>query len=108
VDILQICPDSYGISEDISAHVRNISELWQSVRDCMTFFKYIRDIGQYRIIQKRIDYFKFLVSKANDDIKDSFVRAELLVHLRKTSEMPESEVTIDREFRDDMPVDGHW
>lgn len=77
-----------------------------AIGDCMTFFKYIQSIGQYRVIQKKIDYFKFLVSKTNDGIEDSFLRAELLAHLRKTLNMPESEVTIDVEFVDEIPVDS--
>jgi phenylacetate-CoA ligase len=77
-----------------------------AIGDCMTIFTYIDNIRQYRMIQKRVDYVKFLVEKKNSDIREDVIEAELLAHLRRTLNIPESDVTVEVDFVDEIPVDA--
>lgn len=75
-----------------------------AIGDCMTFFKYFDHIYQYRVIQKRIDFFKFLVKKKDRSVEEKVMEAELLAHVRKTLSFPES-IAIETEFVDEIPPD---
>jgi acyl-coenzyme A synthetase/AMP-(fatty) acid ligase len=76
-----------------------------AIGDCMTMFKYIDLVRQYRVIQKRLDYIKFFVEKKKSNITEGVLEAEVLAHLRNTLNIPEADVTIEVEFVDEIPVD---
>jgi phenylacetate-CoA ligase len=77
-----------------------------AIGDCMTIFAYIDHIRQYRMIQKRVDYVEFLVERRDSDVREDVIEAELLAHLRRTLNIPESDVAIEIEFVDEIPVDA--
>jgi len=75
------------------------------IGDGMMFYKFYRNIDQYRVIQKKIDFFKFLVKKKNDGVDENVMEMELLAYVRKLFNVDESEVTFEIEFVDDIPLD---
>jgi phenylacetate-CoA ligase len=76
-----------------------------AIGDCITMFKHVDLIRQYRVIQKRIDYMRFLIEKKESSVTENELEAELLAHLRKTLNIPEADVMIEVEFVDEIPVD---
>lgn len=75
------------------------------VGDGMMFFKFYRDIDQYRVIQKRIDFFRFLVKRKDSGVDEKVMEVELLAYVRKLFNVGESEVSCEVEFVDDIPLD---
>jgi len=71
----------------------------------MEFYKYYRDIRQYRIVQKRSDLLRVLIRKKNDAVSENEMRAELIGHVRKMLGLSESEVTVEVEFVAEIPLD---
>jgi hypothetical protein len=71
----------------------------------MEFYKFYRNVYQYRIVQKRRNVLRFEVKKKNGAVSEGEMRAELIAHLRRTLEIDESGVTIDVEFVDSIPLD---
>jgi phenylacetate-CoA ligase len=71
----------------------------------MEFFKYYFEIDQYRLIQKKFDFFKLLI-KVRDgcDVDKRFMADELIKHLRSMLNISQ-EVTFDVEFIDSIPLD---
>ena len=75
------------------------------IGDGMMFFKYFDYIDQYRVIQKKIGFFKILVKKKDSEVDDSVFEAEFAAHFRRLLKVDESEVAIELEFVDEIPVD---
>jgi len=75
------------------------------IGDGMMFFKFYRNLDQYRVIQKKLNFFKFLVKKKDGSVDDRVMKMELLEYLRKLFRVDESTVTFEIEFVDDIPLD---
>lgn len=75
------------------------------IGDGMMFFKYFSYIDQYRVIQKKIDFFKILVKKKDCDVEDKVMGSEFAAHFRRLLKVDESEVAVEVEFVDDIPLD---
>ncbi len=71
----------------------------------MEFYKYYRDIYQYRIVQKRVDLLRVLIKKKPNAASESEMRGELVRHMRSMLGLSGSEVTIEVEFVDELPLD---
>ena len=71
----------------------------------MEFYKFYRNVYQYRVIQKRQNVLRFEVKKKNRPVNEEEMRVELIAHIRRMLGMDESEVVIDVEFVDSIPLD---
>ena len=71
----------------------------------MEFYKFYRNVYQYRVIQKRQNVLRFEVKKKNRPVNEEEMRVELIAHMRRMLGMDESEVVIDVEFVDSIPLD---
>jgi len=71
----------------------------------MEFFKFYSSIYQYRVIQKKIDLFKFLVKKKDDGVNEKVVEAELSDHVKKMLNIRDDEVKFEIEFVEDIPFE---
>jgi phenylacetate-CoA ligase len=71
----------------------------------MEFFKYYRYIEHYRIIQKKANLFKIFIKKKGGDIDEREMETELARHMKKMLNVDESELTIDLEFVEEIPLD---
>jgi len=71
----------------------------------MELFNFYHYIEQYRVIQKRIDSFKFLIKTKSGVIDEKAVETELVAHVRKMLNVGDYEMRFDVEFVDDIPLD---
>ena len=71
----------------------------------MEFFKFYRYVDHYRIIQKKVDFFKVLIKKRGGDVRERDMEEELLTHIIKMLNISDSEVTFEIEFVDEIPLD---
>jgi phenylacetate-CoA ligase len=71
----------------------------------MEFYRFCRDIYQYRIVQKKISTLKVLIRRKASAPGEGEMEAELLRHMRSTLGLSESEVAIEVEFVDEIPLD---
>ena len=71
----------------------------------MEVFKFYHCIDHYRVVQKKIDVFKFLIKTKGGHVDEKVMEAELLAHIRKMLNVGESEVAFEIEFVDDIPLD---
>lgn len=71
----------------------------------MEFFKFYFEIDQYRVVQKRPDFLKFLLKVRDEcNVNEGIIAEELVKHLRSTLNIG-SEVVLDVEFVDTIPLD---
>ena len=70
----------------------------------INMFKSIRDIDQFRVIQKRKDLLEIHVKKKNS-VDEKTMRTELLSHLGKMLDVKQDEVTFEIVFDSDIPLD---
>ena len=75
------------------------------IGDGMMFFKHFSHIDQYRVVQKRIDFFKILVKKKDCEVEDEVLNAEIVAHVGRLLKVDEAEVAVEVEFVDDIPLD---
>jgi len=71
----------------------------------MEFYRFYHDVYQYRIIQKKSNVLMFEVRKKNGAASEAEMRMELIVHMRRMLGINESEVVVDVEFVDSIPLD---
>jgi phenylacetate-CoA ligase len=71
----------------------------------MEFFKYYPCIEQYRVVQKRIDLFRFIIRKKNSEVDEKVMGAELVEHFRQFLKLGESKVDFEVDFVDEIPLD---
>lgn len=71
----------------------------------MEFYKFYRNVYQYRIIQKAKNLLKFEVKNKNKTVNEDEMRTELIAHMRRMLGINEADVTIDVEFVDNIPLD---
>ena len=71
----------------------------------MEFYKFYRNIYQYRIVQSKVDFLRVLIKRKSDDVKEGVMEAELLRHMRKMLGISGSEVTIEIGFVKEIPRD---
>jgi phenylacetate-CoA ligase len=76
------------------------------IGDGMMYFKYFNQIDQYRVIQKKIDLFKILVKIKENQVKCESFEAEFAACFRNLLRVKESDVTVDVEIVDDIPIDN--
>lgn len=69
----------------------------------MSMLSYYENLAQFRIIQKKPDYFKFLIKEKTKSAEES-LKKELVAHFTKTLSLSEGEVTFDVEFVDEIPL----
>ena len=70
----------------------------------INMFKSIRDIDQFRVIQKRKDLLEIHVKKKNS-VDEKTMRTELLSHLGKMLDVKQDEVTFEIVFDSVIPLD---
>jgi len=70
----------------------------------MEYYKFYNCVEQYRVIQKKVNLFKFLIKKTGS-VDERTMENELLSHVRKMLHVTESEVAFQVEFVDDIPLD---
>ena len=71
----------------------------------MEFFKYYAYIDQYRVVQKRVDLFSFVIRKRNSDVHEKVMEAELVEHFKQFLKLGASRVDFEVEFVDEIPLD---
>jgi phenylacetate-CoA ligase len=71
----------------------------------MEYYKFYRNILQYRIIQSRIDSIKVLIKKKDGKCDETEMKNELIVHMRKMLGVSDDELSIEVEFVEEMPLD---
>jgi phenylacetate-CoA ligase len=68
-------------------------------------FRLIKYIEQFRIIQKRKDFFEILLKKKDMPIDEKNLKTELIEHLKKTLDLRESHVTFEIQFVENFDLD---
>lgn len=71
----------------------------------MEFFKYYSHINQYRVVQKRIDLFRFIIKKKDSEVDEKHMEVELPQHFRRFLNLDVSEVDFEVVFVDEIPLD---
>jgi phenylacetate-CoA ligase len=78
--------------------------------ETMKAFCYIKEIDQYRVLQKREDLLEILIKKTNDAVDEQSLRDKLLTNiiegLAKVESIDLSEVEFNIRFVDDLPLAG--
>ena len=46
-------------------------------------FKFYENIEKFRVVQKKLDFFEFIIKLKNNTIKESIMKSELILHLKK-------------------------
>jgi len=64
-----------------------------------------REIDQFRVIQRKIDYFEIHIKKKSEAIDERIMGKELVGHLRKVLNLDTDDVTLEIEFEDSIPID---
>ena len=71
----------------------------------MCMFKFHNNIDQYRIIQKKVDLFEFLIQLSSDSVDESTVERELLKHLWRMLNISADKATFKIKFVENIPLD---
>jgi phenylacetate-CoA ligase len=74
----------------------------------MEFFKYYACIDQYRVVQKKINLFRFIIRMSNSartSVDEKVMADELSEHFRQFLNMGSSKVDFEVEFVDEIPLD---
>jgi len=71
----------------------------------MCMFKFHDSIDQYRFIQRKIDFFEFLVKLGSDGVDKRIVEKELVRHLRRTLNVNEDQAKFEVRFVENIPLD---
>jgi len=68
----------------------------------LSFYKFI---DQFRVIQKKENFFKFLVKIKNDGVNEKIAEEELAAYFSKVLNVKSEEVAFEVEFVEDIPLD---
>jgi len=68
-------------------------------------FQLSKYIEQFRVIQKKIDYFEIQIKIQNENVNRASVERELVEHLRKMLHIEMEEITFDIRFVEEIPLD---
>jgi phenylacetate-CoA ligase len=71
----------------------------------MNKFKLSKYIEQFRVIQKKIDYFEIQIKIQDENANRTSVERELVEHLRKMLNIEMEEITFDVRFVEEIPLD---
>ncbi len=71
----------------------------------MDLFKYFTHISQYRVVQKRINLFRFIIKRRDSEVDEERMEAELTQHFRRFLNLDASEVDSEVVFVDEIPLD---
>jgi len=71
----------------------------------MEFYKFYRQIYQYRIVQTKIDALEFFIVKKDNRYNEMEMKAELVRHVREMLGVDESTLNITVKFVDHIPLD---
>jgi phenylacetate-CoA ligase len=71
----------------------------------MNKFQLSRYVEQYRVIQKKIDYFELQIKIQNENVNRTSFERELVEHLRKMLHIEMEEITFDIRFVEELPLD---
>jgi phenylacetate-CoA ligase len=74
------------------------------IGDGMMYFKYFNDIDQYRVVQKKVDFFRILV-KTKGSVNRSIFEIEFEAHFKRLLGLGGSDATVEMEFVDEIPLD---
>ncbi len=69
----------------------------------MIEFDGYKDIEQFRIIQKKTDYIRFLIKKSEEILDEDVMAKKLIAHFRNALSVDEGEVDFDVAFVDRLP-----
>jgi phenylacetate-CoA ligase len=72
----------------------------------MTSFKWYNLVDQFRIVQKRTDFFEFIIKIKKSDMDPESFKKELIEHFALMLKLNLAEVRIEVEFVDDIPLDS--
>jgi len=75
------------------------------VNAVMCIFKFHDSIDQYRLIQKKIDLFEFLIKLSSDGVDERTVEKELVRHLSRTLNVNAGQATFEVKFVENIPLD---
>lgn len=64
-----------------------------------------REIDQFRVIQRKIDYFEIHIKRKSEAIDEKIMGKELVRHLRKVLNLGTDDVNLEIEFEDSIPID---
>ena len=64
-----------------------------------------REIDQFRVIQRKIDYFEIHIKKKSEVVDEKNMKKELAEHLRKVLNLGTDDITLEIEFEDYIPID---
>jgi acyl-CoA synthetase (AMP-forming)/AMP-acid ligase II len=64
-----------------------------------------RGIDQFRVVQRKIDYFEIHIKKKSEAVDEKSMEKELVEHLRKVLNLGTDDVTLKIEFEDNIPID---
>jgi len=68
----------------------------------LSFYKHI---NQFRIIQKKMNHFRFLIKMKNSSVNRKLAENELTIHFSKALNLEAGEVNFEVEFVEDIPLD---
>ena len=68
-------------------------------------FQLSKHIEQFRVVQKKIDYFEIQIKIQNKNVNRTSVEKELVEHLRNMLHIEVEEVTFDIRFVEEIPLD---
>ncbi len=71
----------------------------------MEFFPYYNSIEQYRVVQERVNLLRFIVKKKTDVKYEDKTGSALVEHVRRFLNVKESEVDVEVEFADEIPLE---
>jgi phenylacetate-CoA ligase len=67
--------------------------------------KRMGEIDQFRVIQRKIDFFEIRIKKKSEAIDEENMEKELVGHLRKVLNLDTADVVFEIEFEDSIPID---
>jgi phenylacetate-CoA ligase len=76
-----------------------------SIGWAMEFFAHYNSIEQYRVVQKRANLLRFIIKKKTGPPKENEMAAALVEHIRRFLNIKESDVAIDVEFTNEIPLE---
>jgi len=71
----------------------------------MNMFESIKDIEQFRVIQRKTNLFEIHIKKKSEVVKEKTMEKELVIHLQKMFSMKEDDLTFEIIFDNDIPID---
>jgi len=71
----------------------------------MNMFESTRNIEQFRVIQRKVDFFEIHIKKKNHAVDEKTMENALVAHLQKMLNVKKDELTFKVEFDDEISID---